>query len=53
MGRFLFLLTEYGRWRELWYASCVAFEHLEDVRRLGHDVVAVRRPTGDVADKEG
>jgi len=45
MAKFMFLETEYGRYRELLYASCVAKRIADEVRKLGHEVIEVQRPS--------
>ena len=45
MAKFLFLLCEYGRYQELKYASCVARRIADEIRRLGHQVILVERPS--------
>lgn len=45
MSRFLFLESDVGECRELLYASCVAKEIASAVRRLGHEVVEVEKPS--------
>ena len=49
--KFMFLLCEKGKYRELSYSSCVAEKIAEKVRMLGHDVILVRRPTPEVANE--
>ena len=44
MAKILFLETEYGRYRELWYASCVAKKIAAKCRELGHDVIEISKP---------
>jgi len=48
--RILFLESEHGRYSELKYASCVASRYAEELRKKGHEVYEVRRPTPDEAD---
>ncbi len=47
--RILMLESEYGRYRELSYASCVAKKYAETLRRKGHQVVELERPAPDEA----
>ena len=47
--RILFLESEHGRYSELKYASCVARMYADKLRRKGHRVYEIRRPTPDEA----
>jgi len=43
--KFLFLLTEHGRYSELKYASCVARRIAEQIKAMGHEVIMIERPS--------
>jgi len=45
MGKFMFLLCEYGKFRELLYASCVARKIADKIKMLGHEVILIERPS--------
>lgn len=50
MGRIMFLECEYGRFRELAYASCVAKQAAEYIaRNTAHQVIEVPRPSPEEA----
>ena len=49
--RILFLESIHGRHNELKYASCVAKEYAEELRRKGHEVKEVLMPTPEKANK--
>jgi len=57
MAKILFLETEYGkksnteRYRDLWYASCVAKEIAAKCKELGHNIIEVSKPSPDDANK--
>jgi len=47
--KILFLESEHGRYSELKYASCVARMYADKLRRKGHRVYEISRPTPDEA----
>ena len=47
--RILFLESEHGRYNELKYASCVAKMYADELRKKGHQVYEISRPTPDEA----
>jgi len=47
--KILFLESEHGRYTELKYASCVAHRYAEELRKKGHTVYEISRPTPDEA----
>jgi len=49
--RILFLESHRGRYEELKYASCVAKKFAEELRRKGHDVIEIERPTPEQANE--
>jgi len=44
MAKILILETEYGRFRELWYSSCVAKEYVPTLKATGHEIIEVSKP---------
>ena len=47
--KILFLESEHGRYTELKYASCVARMYADKLRKKGHQVYEISRPTPDEA----